>query len=413
MHKLLAATLMLLVGIGAYIHAVPAAAQQPCAPVLCLDGACPPEESQSCATATAPTDFEGYGAVTTGGEGGEICRVSSLADSGSGTLRSCLVERNSEGGSVVPRKIVFDVGGTITLENDIKIDTPFMTVDGSTAPSPGITIKKITPEDGEIRVATSNGTSGHDLVFTHLRFDGGWDLATQDTSNNSSTIIMDGEDHEGGVYRIVMDHMTFRHATDSSPDLWGEVNDVTISWSLWYDNFHPVTISHSGGTQARHRISMHHNVFARNNERNPQIRGNVEDFDYVNNIVYNWGRFANAGYGVRIREVGGTYPTNMNFVNNIFLSNNRPEWALLYGDNPGTENYPGSIYSAGNILPPGTDGYSTRSSPVPIPAEAAVTTDAVEDLPGKLGDVGTHYPTTEEQTLLQEIGAAVQAQIAK
>ena len=313
-----------------------------------------------------PASLQGFGAVTRGGAGGEICRVTNTDDSGAGSLRACLTDRNQQNGNFLPRTVVFDIGGTITLQSDIRIATSYMTVDGSTAPSPGITIKKTNIEDGEVRLTTSATNSAHDLIFTHLRFDGGWDGTEGTQSNNSATIVLDGEDWPGGIYNIVLDHMVFVRATDSAGDMWGEVKDITVSWSLFYDSLHPMTISHSGAVQARHRISLHHNVFAYNHQRNPQIRGNVRDLDYVNNIVYEWGRFP-GGYGIRLRERNGVWPTNINIINNYFYATTQLDRAIIYGEQPGGTTYPGGIYSAGNRLSTdNVDGYSTLDTAVPI-----------------------------------------------
>ena len=47
-------------------------------------------------------------------------------------------------------------------------------------------------------------------------------------------------------------------------------------------SWHPTTISHYPAPyQIRQRIGMHHNVYAKNGERNPQIRADVRDLDYV------------------------------------------------------------------------------------------------------------------------------------
>ena len=146
--------------------------QQPCPPVLCIDE-CPAGTVPLACSVTSGNEYEGFGAVTQGGEGGETCRVTTLADSGAGSFRDCLVNRNTQSGAFTPRIVVFDVGGTIQLQSDVRITTPFMTIDGSTAPNPGITITKATSENGEVRVTTSNTSSAHDLIFTHLRFDGG------------------------------------------------------------------------------------------------------------------------------------------------------------------------------------------------------------------------------------------------
>ena len=360
------------------------------------------------------TGFEGYGAAATGGHlsapgGFTEYHVTSLGDSGPGTLREAL--------SAGDRLVVFDVAGEITLLSDIPVRVAYVTVDGSTAPAPGITIRKASPTDGEVRLGGNNTTGvAHDLIFTHLRFIGSWD-GTENGLNNAATIVMDGEDHVDGIHNIILDHLSLENATDSSPDIWGYGHDITVSWCIIRESMHPTTISHSGDTMVRERISFHHNVYAYNHERNPQIRGAVTDFDYVNNVVFNWQRFG-GGYGVRLREINGTYPSGLNFVNNFFSSVNVPEAALVYGDTPGMDDdgpmpgpdmYPGGVWVMGNVFPAANvDGYSTLTAPVPVPAAAAVTTWAVDELDiMMLPSVGMMYRNAAEQTLIDEIAAAM------
>ena len=57
---------------------------------------------------TSVWGYEGYGAIATGGS--NICRVTSLSNSGSGSLRNCLNDGNH---------VVFDVGGTIVLVSEL------------------------------------------------------------------------------------------------------------------------------------------------------------------------------------------------------------------------------------------------------------------------------------------------------
>src|SRR5690606_39098269 len=94
----------------------------------------------------------GWAAETPGGRGGEILRVTNLNNDGPGSLRAALAHEG-------PRIIVFEVGGVIDLERQtLKIEQPFVTIAGQTAPSPGITLIR-----GGMDIAT------HDVVMRHIR----------------------------------------------------------------------------------------------------------------------------------------------------------------------------------------------------------------------------------------------------
>ena len=167
-----------------------------------------------------------------------------------------------------------------------------------------------------------------------------------------------------------------------------------------------MTISHSGVSQARRNISLHHNVFAYNHERNPQIRGNVHHFNFVNNVVYNWKRFG-GGYGVRLRERNGVFPRDINVINNFFSSQQNRNWAFILGTSPGDAPipYPGDVYLSSNHFPAeNMDSLGTVSSPIPTPQGLEVTTHTLSQLTtAMLPSVGTHYRTVEEQQILDEI----------
>src|SRR5262249_35082619 len=74
---------------------------------------------------------EGFGALATGGNGGEVYHVTNLDDSGPGTFRDAVSHPN--------RTIVFNVGGTIHLESNV-IASSDLTILGQTAPGDGITL---------------------------------------------------------------------------------------------------------------------------------------------------------------------------------------------------------------------------------------------------------------------------------
>ncbi|MDE6177943.1 MAG: polysaccharide lyase, partial [Duncaniella sp.] len=74
---------------------------------------------------------EGGGAYTAGGRGGEVYVVTSLADSGPGTLR----EACEKGGA---RIVVFNVAGVIRLSSPIHVRAPYISILGQTAPGDGV-----------------------------------------------------------------------------------------------------------------------------------------------------------------------------------------------------------------------------------------------------------------------------------
>src|SRR4051794_26115230 len=78
--------------------------------------------------------YQGDGTDTPGGRGGTIYKVTNLNDSGPGSLRAAMTASG-------PRFVVFEVSGTIALDSAIFVTSPFMTVAGQTAPSPGVTVR--------------------------------------------------------------------------------------------------------------------------------------------------------------------------------------------------------------------------------------------------------------------------------
>lgn len=266
--------------------------------------------------------YEGYGYPTLGGQGGDTYHVTTLADGGPGSLRDGVYNRTG------PRIIVFDVGGTITITNDLILNRPYLTIDGGTAPPPGITLTKTAATNQFVIAGT------HDIILRYLRFHGLYKSAADAGPNNMDFISIDGDsgpDHY--AHDIVVDHVTDLNVIDSGMDIWGEVSDVTVSWCLIANSYHPCTVSYYPAPfQKRRRISMHHNVWARNDERNPQFRADDADIDYVNNIIYDWGYWTGWGYGIRVKNEPGEPQVNANIVNNYFKPvHGDPTAGLLYG----------------------------------------------------------------------------------
>jgi hypothetical protein len=84
---------------------------------LCLCLAFSGEPATAAESVKAFPSAEGFGANAVGGRGGRVLEVTTLNDSGDGSLRSCMEAAG-------PRVCVFRVSGTITLKSAIKVHTP-------------------------------------------------------------------------------------------------------------------------------------------------------------------------------------------------------------------------------------------------------------------------------------------------
>lgn len=332
--------------------------------------------------------------------------MTNLDPSGPGSFSECVTNRSG------PRIVVFDVGGTIALRDTVQVDQPFLTIDATTAPSPGITIRP--PHRGEGDALYIEAT--HDVIVKGLRFVG---FGGGGSGGDLLSIYGD----PAPCYNIVVDHCSLAAANDGALDITRDGHDITVSWCLLYDSEETQLIKY--GELAR--ISLHHNVYASSppkGERNPLLWGDVTDFDYVNNIIYGW-----FFYGVSIRHEGdGGQPgkrVHANLVNNLFLHDEQATIydGLIYGRSPGrdpedggptgsppqgtvvTNTNMGRLWVSGNIIPPrNEDQYSTVSAPLAVPASARVTTWPASELRTRvLPSVGAPFRTDRELALADEI----------
>lgn len=372
-------------------------------------------------TVSQPVNIEGFGSVTSGGAGKPVYHVTSLLDDGSyGTLRDALAQGN--------RYIVFDTAGTITVSSNLEIIGSNITIDGSTAPYPGITLAK-----SKLAVVIISIHNARDIILTHLRIRGWMDENADWTIENRGAIAIHNAG-AGSVRNIVLSNITVRNAIDSGMDIWGDVQNVSIQYCLLAMNHSPQTISHYGSDEfkARRNISIHHNVYARNNERNPQLRADTRNVDYVNNIVYDWAFWNEpVGYGLRVKNQWepGEPKVTINIIKNAFIATRRHAWALVYGKDAGSDqNDKGpvelleqgtiyldsdmdSVYVTGNILPEeNIDHWSTIPGPLPVPDYAKVTTYPAAELADLVVPfAGTHYPLQDEREIFNAITDSLRA----
>lgn len=236
---------------------------------------------------------EGFGRYVTGGRGGNVYHVTSLADDGSeGTLRWAL-------GKSGAKTIVFDVSGTIHLQSALNISIGNVTIAGQTAPGDGICVA-----DYPVAIKANN------VIVRYMRFRLG--------NNNVLINGADGWDAFGGFDQQdwMIDHCSVSWSIDECLSVLGNKN-TTVQWCLVAQSL--VNSGHSkgahgyGGNWGGSGASFHHNLIAHHGSRTPRLGPRPttqldERMDMRNNVIYNFG--GNGCYGGE--------GMNVNIVNNYY-----------------------------------------------------------------------------------------------
>jgi pectate lyase len=282
---------------------------------------------------------EGFGSRTPAGRGGQVIEVTSLADSGPGTLRAAV---NQPG----PRIIVFRSGGTIELKSQLNVPHPFVTIAGQTAPGDGILLKNY-----GLVIQT------HDVLVQHLRIRPGNEGKINPEDNDAVQV--------NGGSNVVVDHISASWGEDEVVQTWDMAHDVTFSWCLISEALdksrHPKG-RHGGGVifgEGSDRISLHHCLLAHLDFRNPLVI-NSGAVDIVENVIYNWGRT-----GGEVHDDAG-FSAQLNVIGNHYLkgpSSTAPEFVIHKGEKPAS-TYP-KIFALDNWGPrrpsSGTDEFALFS----------------------------------------------------
>lgn len=283
---------------------------------------------------------EGFGADSIGGEGGEEIWVTNLNDSGPGSFREAVMQKN-------PRIVRFKVGGVIKLSTPVVVENGRLTIDGtSAADMGGITLC----ENGLI----FSGLYCRDVFVQHIR--------VRRARREGDCIGI-----YNGAHRVVIDHCSISWADDENIGI-NKGHYVTVQWCIISEGIIEGEHSkgaHSMGMLVAHgadHVSLHHNFWTGNVNRNALLFGPGDGygeevaiympttvFDFRNNLVYNF--------------VGGTqikYAAHINVVNNYYRygpsSKGGPEVHIFSPkDLSYSPYYPGcdypKLYCKGNIGP--------------------------------------------------------------
>ncbi|MCH8313542.1 MAG: hypothetical protein IID17_11215, partial [Nitrospinae bacterium] len=270
----------------------------------------------------------GPGMATTAGSGpnrsgGAVIHVTTLADSGPGSLREALQTNG-------PRIVVFDVSGYIMLQGPILVSEPYLTIAGQTSPYPGISLRGT----GLIIVT-------HDVLIQHIRIRVGDDPNGPNPRTRDALAIFDYKS-ENDVYNIVIDHVSMSWAIDENVDTASShdisVTNCIISEALWH-SIHPKGPHSKGylvGPGARD-ILVSGNLFAHNEQRIMRVQGDSSTL-FVNNIVYNWHGSGGTGAAGVYSGTEGTMDASI--VGNVYVRG--------LDTRPGSQSIP--IYIASSVL---------------------------------------------------------------
>jgi pectate lyase len=208
------------------------------------------------------------------------------------------------------------VSGTIALERELVVDNPFITIAGQTAPGGGVCVSGY-----QFRVRT------HDVIIRGMRFRVGDRNAVRTSKDENLQFVslsLVGR-RRTPVYNVIIDHCSISWSIDKNLMVWTRENefgsalhDVTIQWCIsseaLYSSFHPKGDHHAMGMSLSvvRNISVHHNLIAHCNARNPQFAKFTEG-EGINNVVYNWTSYATEiQTGAKVNLIGNYYKAGKN-----------------------------------------------------------------------------------------------------
>lgn len=244
---------------------------------------------------------------------------------------------------VVPRLIVFDVGGVIDLSatGDVDIAPMNFTLAGQTAP-------------GGITLYGAEFNPGGKDQWTDPIFPASSHKTNNMVLRNFSVRTHDAAEKDGLWFpatNSIADHVSLSWYTDEGLSITDAAFDVTVQHSIigpgW--NNPDGDGSQLEGSTSHAKISVHHNLYLHNDARVPRVgekEGIGVDVDFRNNVIYDWNA-SQAGYSV------SGEPSFTNFVNNYYIGG---------AGNIGSDDIFSSggsltrIYQSGNLLDLDRDG---------------------------------------------------------
>lgn len=233
---------------------------------------------------------EGAGMYTTGGRGGRVIHVTTLADDGrEGTFRQACEQSGR-------RTIVFDVSGTIFLRKPLQLTQGDVTIAGQSAPGDGICIA-----DYPFTIQTNN------VILRYVRFRLGERHATEHEGDGLGC---------GRINDVIIDHCSVSWSIDETLSIYGG-RRTTVQWCIAAQSLcnagHRKGAHGYGAIWGGHQATFHHNLLAHHTSRTPRLgpakQTQTEELtDMRNNVIYNWaGDGCYGGEGMKVNIVNNYY----------------------------------------------------------------------------------------------------------
>ena len=340
---------------------------------------------------------EGLGSATIGGRGGQIIEVTNLNDNGPGSFREAVETAG-------PRIVIFRTGGIIQLESSIEITEPLITIAGQTAPGDGIMFR-----DADIKIQTN------DVILRGIRVR----IGDENQASDWDGILIQAR--EGEVFNVIVDHCSVSWSIDealSTIGSGGGIHDITFSWNIVSEalhNSHHSDGSHSKGMLLSKNdvslVSVHHNLFAHNDDRNPKIGLDVSA-EVVSNVVYNFRSGTRLDPGAHANVIGNLYKVGLDTEETQLGMPTRGVSIAPLDGFPDIQAYvlnnigPGRETNTGDewLITNGDDAQVHRSfDPVAAFTPSGITSEPIEDLMDVLldnvGALAPHRDLVDERVI--------------
>ena len=287
--------------------------------------------------------YEGFGANAVGGSNSTtVYHVTNLNSSGAGSLANGIGSNKT---------IVFDVSGTIYSTRLDLVNITYLTIDGSTAPYPGIILDNRTASGGTGPggdVVSFDGSGTHHCILKGIR--------TINAGNDGINVL-------DGSHDIMITNCSSYNCADGEIDIAGG-DRVTIQWCI-------LGASSTGGPGCMlitgTNVTVHHNLMSparagTPGERCPLVHCNYSpvgnpNADIRNNVIWKFGRDngTGSGYGSAI-----AYNATGNIINNYYYTTGPSAGSATNTDDGYGAGATGKAYIAGNVS--GNTGANANSS---------------------------------------------------